>query len=382
MWSTQASADIDHCDIHITTSIQFERYMLLKESLVGYELNFHLRALHSAYVNLLSTPKQSYPSIQVVLNLPKNQTVIYLYLTKDRRETLQALENTKILDLWKWHEMSITLITSQLQIFWMRGKSMQVILTIEHPMIALMRWFAIGSDMTVAYWGLFCRLAGNESIPHAWPPECTLNEFEYGYLGTQSISKDGGFCLPWIDSRLPSNIHNDTVFEDDGGVVWAKNYCRNPFNEETGAFCFGIEKDEQVVRKFCKIRKCKSSECRMAGTGNDYIGRLNMTRANRTCQNWNSNEPHVVDPNYLNDTLFAEMSSKNASNYCRNPSRSMVGAWCYTTDEDVPKDLCHVTDCIKPEETIILTRGNGYCKYTHIWIIIYNRKLSKRGTLY
>lgn len=57
---------------------------------------------------------------------------------------------------------------------------------------------------------------------------------------------------------------------------------------------------------------------------------------------------HKVDPRYLNDTLYPEQSVKNASNFCRNPSRNIGGTWCYTTDPEVPQDLCNVRDCEQP----------------------------------
>lgn len=100
----------------------------------------------------------------------------------------------------------------------------------------------------------------------------------------------------------------------------------------------------------------------MAGTGNDYIGRVNVTRSNRTCQVWSTQNPkqnqtivsnntilgttktskthnatnsskiiargiqkHRVDPEFLNGSLYADMSAESALNFCRNPSRSIAG---------------------------------------------------------
>jgi len=143
----------------------------------------------------------------------------------------------------------------------------------------------------------------------------------------------------------------------------------------------------------------------MAGTANDYIGSLSTTRTGRICAKWLSdydfeqmqklnksqtttfsprtlrmiaakspqsqkhssmqrdtrirsnlssqsksnitNSIHTVDPKYLNDELYPERSVRNASNYCRDPSRNIAGTWCYTTDPLVPQDLCDVKDCDK-----------------------------------
>lgn len=157
----------------------------------------------------------------------------------------------------------------------------------------------------------------------------------------------------------------------------------------------------------------------MAGTANDYIGTLSVTRSGRTCRKWLSdglkkmqeqntsqseikfssrlpkrmtrvvqsrwksssterdilfesfsNLPspsrsirkligsNIVDPAYLNSSLYPERSVQNASNYCRNPSRNIAGTWCYTTDPQVPQDLCDVRDCERPgENTIVCVRA-------------------------
>lgn len=83
----------------------------------------------------------------------------------------------------------------------------------------------------------------------------------------------------------------------------------------------------------------------MAGTGNDYIGKVSVTRSNRTCQTWASPQKltttvkpinatkkvkrgvryHRVDREYLNGSLYADMSAEAALNFCRNPSRSIAG---------------------------------------------------------
>ena len=57
---------------------------------------------------------------------------------------------------------------------------------------------------------------------------------------------------------------------------------------------------------------------------------------------------HPVNPSYHNDSLYPENSVNDAKNYCRDPSRNIAGTWCYTTDPQVPQDLCDVQDCDKP----------------------------------
>lgn len=120
----------------------------------------------------------------------------------------------------------------------------------------------------------------------------------------------------------------------------------------------------------------------MAGTANDYMGTLSKTRSGRDCDKWpirpklpamaqNASRANTtkstrvrsakiganvavpktsltVGREYFNDSVFPEGSAKNASNYCRNPSRNIAGTWCYTKDPLVPHDLCNVRDCGKP----------------------------------
>lgn len=158
--------------------------------------------------------------------------------------------------------------------------------------------------------------------------------------------------------KVPATERNDKLFPD-GSAVNALNQCRNLRSDNRGPYCYVISSPHSYVftKEYCKIRKCKSWECRMAGTGNDYIGTMSVTRSNRTCSLWvkplslrpSKIKPiHPIDPKYQNDTLYAEQSARAANNYCRDPSRSIGGPWCYTTDPMVPQDLCEVRDCDKP----------------------------------
>lgn len=134
-------------------------------------------------------------------------------------------------------------------------------------------------------------------------------------------------------------------------VIISFNFC---FAKQ-GSYCYTISRDRKnlVEKNYCSLRKCKSAECRMAGTGNDYIGKMNVTRSNRACQRWLvrtnniSNETnmnttanlnvtlnrrninviqyHEVDPQFLNGSLYADMSAEVAENFCRNPSRTIAG---------------------------------------------------------
>ena len=54
--------------------------------------------------------------------------------------------------------------------------------------------------------------------------------------------------------------------------------------------------------------------------GFSYTGNINVTTSGRTCQAWSEQEPHEHGHTELGE-----------HNYCRNPIRTAIGVWCYTT---------------------------------------------------
>ena len=72
-----------------------------------------------------------------------------------------------------------------------------------------------------------------------------------------------------------------------------------------------------------------------------YRGTQNKTRSGRTCQRWDSQEPHPHK--YTREYRpYAGLSE----NYCRNPSGAWQDyPWCYTTDPAVKYDSCYVPWC-------------------------------------
>lgn len=94
--------------------------------------------------------------------------------------------------------------------------------------------------------------------------------------------------------------------------------------------------DVKIQKSFCHLRKCKSEQCRIAGTGNDYIGGLRTTRSNRTCSSWRIKDDTAshIHRQIWNDSLFGDMSVEKAENFCRNPSRDISGKKnCHETVE-------------------------------------------------
>ena len=60
---------------------------------------------------------------------------------------------------------------------------------------------------------------------------------------------------------------------------------------------------------------------------------MSTTESGRTCQRWDSQEPHA-------HTHCAERDCSTDENYCRNPDRRALGAWCSTTDPTMRFEKC------------------------------------------
>lgn len=75
--------------------------------------------------------------------------------------------------------------------------------------------------------------------------------------------------------------------------------------------------------------------------GVSYRGKVNITKGGHRCQMWSSQKPHRhprKGPKYKGFGL-------GKHNFCRNPTRSKVGLWCYTTNPKKRWDACGVPNC-------------------------------------
>ncbi len=100
----------------------------------------------------------------------------------------------------------------------------------------------------------------------------------------------------------------------------------------------------------CELR---DSVCSCADDQSDYRGTIATTVNGRTCQKWTEQTPHPhsrLPENYPNAGL-------GDHNYCRNPDGE-IGAWCYTTDDDVRYEPCDIPSCLSivdPLDDLIFT---------------------------
>ena len=83
--------------------------------------------------------------------------------------------------------------------------------------------------------------------------------------------------------------------------------------------------------------------CNPTPTGRQYIGHVSVTETGKPCQAWASQTPN--SHGYTEDYKYPDGSVSAASNYCRNPSISYVGLWCYTTDPEARWEDCDVPLC-------------------------------------
>ncbi|XP_039546162.1 prothrombin [Pimephales promelas] len=93
------------------------------------------------------------------------------------------------------------------------------------------------------------------------------------------------------------------------------------------------------------LRACVKSEgdC-FIHFGENYAGRVSVTKSGRSCQYWKSNFPHRIHE-------FNVTQLKLPENYCRNPDKSSEGPWCFTRDPTVRRESCSLPKC---GETLVL----------------------------
>ncbi|XP_017755449.1 PREDICTED: uncharacterized protein LOC108547430 [Eufriesea mexicana] len=372
-----------HCEMHTTFGTDFSKVWTMQRSNDTIDIRVFVRASQNIHIRLYQTPSREYPSVTVTINKVIT-TLTYQESEESSKHYLKEVPTTNLLDFWSWREFSISIFGGHFRLFSHKHRGAIELLYRNENFFSTLRWFSIGSENTIAQWTLFCSPEESDAIEDPWPPNCISDIRDFQYKGTQWTSIDEIPCVPWISAKIPAQEKIDQKFID-GSALKAMNKCRNPTYDSNGAYCYAYTpwKDVTISKRYCSIRNCRSSDCRMAGTANDYMGTLSKTRSGRICRKWPIGlesavtsmpimsrslktstvaAPRVgstVFQEYFNDTLYPEGSAKNASNYCRNPSRNIAGAWCYTTDPSVPMDLCNVRDCEKPDEYTFLVKGDG-----------------------
>uniref|UniRef100_A0A4W5NUZ4 Macrophage stimulating 1 n=1 Tax=Hucho hucho TaxID=62062 RepID=A0A4W5NUZ4_9TELE len=100
-----------------------------------------------------------------------------------------------------------------------------------------------------------------------------------------------------------------------------------------------------LYEKKVYVRKC------IVGKGEDYRGKVFMTKSGHTCQQWWSKFPH--------DHRWTPTATNGLElNYCRNPDGDRIGPWCYTTDPEWRFETCNIPHC--KDEVCITCNGEDY----------------------
>ncbi|XP_053380174.1 uncharacterized protein LOC123556537 [Mercenaria mercenaria] len=156
------------------------------------------------------------------------------------------------------------------------------------------------------------------------------------YNGTLNYTVDGIPCQRWEDTYPHHHgyIIREYVFQDDS-LMLTKNYCRDP--EVNGyIWCFTLDPKE-------RWQKCSQPTKVLDNIfPNRYIGRLSKTNSGRTCQRWDSQEPHPQNAGKSNSS-FPDATVHDAENYCRDPTEEGT-LFCYTTDPDREWEPCNYKD--------------------------------------
>ena len=80
--------------------------------------------------------------------------------------------------------------------------------------------------------------------------QCITNLMQTPYTGTVSVTNHMFTCMDW---SLAFGNDYDAYFPTDGGVVRAKNYCRNP-GGFTKPYCY--INHPYIVYGYCNLRIC------------------------------------------------------------------------------------------------------------------------------
>ncbi|CAL7933933.1 unnamed protein product [Xylocopa violacea] len=402
-----------NCEMYTTFGIDFSKVWTMQKHNDTIDVRVYVRASHNIQIRLYQTPILEYPSVTVKIS-KDTATLTYQEREDSARHYLKEISTSDLLDFWSWREFSISIFGGHFRLFSQKARGAIELLYMNENIFASLRWFSIGSENTIAQWTLFCTPEESDAVEDPWPPNCISDIRDFQYKGTQWTSIDETPCIPWISKQIPAEDKADEKFID-GSALKALNKCRNPTHSAEGPFCYTYTPWESIPisKQYCSIRNCRSSECKMAGTANDYVGTLSKTRSGRICDKWPirpevksatsmsisamftrptfpktsrmgpygqqnifametttpmtakvppstvSKLSPIAGREYFNDSLYPEGSAQNASNYCRNPLRNIAGTWCYTTDLSVPQDLCNVRDCEKAEEYIFLVKEDG-----------------------
>ncbi|GLV61316.1 Ror [Carabus blaptoides fortunei] len=82
------------------------------------------------------------------------------------------------------------------------------------------------------------------------------------------------------------------------------------------------------------------SQCKLTHMGLEFAGETDTTEGGVRCESWLAKSAAA-----LTDSMFPGRSIVDARNYCRNPTQSVDGPWCYSMDPELLYDVCMIPLC-------------------------------------
>ncbi|GBP07976.1 Hepatocyte growth factor [Eumeta japonica] len=319
MWDLPFCEDEYVCEEHTTFKPHPLFFWPLRQKHLNYELEIWVRSYSSAIVYLVREPYHEFPRINIVLGVSENVSEIFYQAAPNMRVVpLAQVTYPYLLDYWEWTELHFIIFSQEMQIFLNVEGRLEMIFKVKHELMNALRWFSLGSDHSITHWSVYCQ---PPDMPPAYPPDCALTQSEFGYSGDQWVTGSGLPCIPWIDnSTVSKGYQNNSLFVN--GTVANVNYCRNIKRRDTGPWCYALSA-KGVKEEVCDVRRCSALDCKVAGTANDYAGDTSTTRSGRKCKKWT--DVSKKWSNLQNGSLYPEGDVHKVNNFCRNPTRSLVG---------------------------------------------------------
>ncbi|XP_077981543.1 plasminogen-like [Glandiceps talaboti] len=168
--------------------------------------------------------------------------------------------------------------------------------------------------------------------------ECSHDEDLHDYRGTVYLTVTGKTCQRWDSQSPQEHKYTPEAYAADG--VGNHNYCRNPGKDHHRTWCYTTTTYQRWDN--CEVSApglgCEFTECYHDLRQIDYRGTISETESGRTCQRWDSQNPHVHS--YAPDKFSAHGIGEH--NYCRNPGYDHHRAWCYTSNPHVTWENCKI----------------------------------------
>uniref|UniRef100_A0A1I8J9L7 C-type lectin domain-containing protein n=1 Tax=Macrostomum lignano TaxID=282301 RepID=A0A1I8J9L7_9PLAT len=160
-----------------------------------------------------------------------------------------------------------------------------------------------------------------------------VSNYKYRYYSSSSYAERGNDGRAYMFQGY--NQHYMTYYQDYADPY---HYWLISFGHLT------IVKRIRVVDLIEELDAYGGDVCGPSSSRTGYFGRLNVTSSGYTCQNWESNTPHVPNTDCQNAGYFPVNNKTASKNYCRNCDNTNR-FWCYTTNPSVRWQSCQIYSC-------------------------------------